>query len=88
MDIAERFTHAPFTAHGVGMERVGFQYAGQIKRKIGCNAVCKLLDEKLWWKLVDGKRLAMVSGPADELAALLLDSKFVKATGGDDDALR
>ena len=82
-DIAERFTHAVFTAHGVGMERDGFQYAGQFKRKIDCNSVYKLLNENLWWKLLVGKRLAMISGHADEFAAGLVDRDFVRATGGD-----
>ena len=82
-DIAERFTHAAFTAHGVGIEREGFRNAGGIKQKIDCNAVYRLMDHGLWWPLLDGKRLAMISGHADEFAARLVDPEFVRATGGD-----
>lgn len=81
-DIAERLTHAALLAHGVGVEPDGFHYAGALKRKIDCNAVYKLLDEGLWWSLLAGKRLAIVSGQVDEFAARLLDAAFVKATGG------
>jgi hypothetical protein len=81
-DIAERFTHAAFTEHGVGVAADGFRYAGSLKRKIDCNAVYKLLDEGLWWPLLSGKRLAIVSGHADALAAKLMDTEFVRATGG------
>jgi glycosyltransferase involved in cell wall biosynthesis/SAM-dependent methyltransferase len=81
-DIAERFTHAALTAHDVGIEPDGFRYAGALKRKIDCNAVYKLLDEGLWWPLLAGKRLAIVSGHAEALAARLVDPEFVRATGG------
>lgn len=81
-DIAERFTHAAFTAHGVGVESDGFRYASGLKRKFDCNAVYKLLDEGLWWPLLAGKRLAIVSGHAEALAARLMDAEFVRATGG------
>ncbi|GIX05063.1 MAG: hypothetical protein KatS3mg114_0932 [Planctomycetaceae bacterium] len=81
-DIAERFTHAAFTAHGVGVEPDGFRYAGALKRKVDCNAVYKMLDEGLWWPLLAGKRLAIVSGHAEALAARLVDPEFVRATGG------
>lgn len=69
-------------AHGVALEPEGFRYAGLLKRKIDCNAVYKLLDEGLWWPLLDGKRLAIVSGHADALAAKLMEAEFVRATGG------
>jgi hypothetical protein len=69
-DIASRFTHAAFMAHGVGIQGDGFQYAGDTKRKVDCDAVCR--------------RLAIVSGQADELAARLLDAEFVRATDGGD----
>ena len=49
-----------------------------------CNAVYKLLDEDLWWSLLEGKRLAIVSGHADELATRILDESFVRASGGSD----
>lgn len=81
-DIAARLTHAALVAHGVGVEADGFRYAGALKRKIDCNAVYKLLDEGLWWSLLEGKRLAIVSGHADALAAKLMDNDFVRATGG------
>ena len=81
-DIAERFTHAALVAHGVGVEPDGFRYAGSLKRKIDCNAVYKLFDEGLWWPLLAGKRLAIVSGYADEFTARLVNPEFVKATGG------
>jgi hypothetical protein len=81
-DIAERFTHAAFTAHGVGIEPDGFRYAGAIKRKVDCNAVYRLLDEGLWWPLLAGKRLAIVTGHAEALAARLTESEFVRDTGG------
>uniref|UniRef100_A0A7C4QQG1 GT-D fold-like domain-containing protein n=1 Tax=Schlesneria paludicola TaxID=360056 RepID=A0A7C4QQG1_9PLAN len=83
-DIAERFTNAAFTSHGVGIEPDGFRYAGGLKRKIDCNAVYKLLDEGLWWSLLAGKRLAIVSGQAEAMAARLMDAEFVRATGGGD----
>ncbi len=81
-DIAERFTHAAFTAHGVEIGRVGFRYPDGLKRKIDCNAVYRLMDHGLWWPLLEGKRLASVSGHADEFAARLIDPEFVRATGG------
>jgi hypothetical protein len=81
-DIAERFTHAAFSAHGVGVEPDGFRYVGALKRKVDCNAVYKLLDEDLWWPLLENKRLAVVSGQADALAGRLMDPEFVRATGG------
>ena len=83
-DIAERFTNAAFTVHGVGVERDGFRCAGGLKRKIDCNAVYRLMDHGMWWPLLEGKRLAIVSGHADAFAARLVDPDFVTATGGDD----
>jgi hypothetical protein len=83
-DIAERFTHAAFSSYGVGIEPDGFRNAGALKRKIDCNAVYKLLDEGLWWSLLAGKRLAIVSGHADEVAARLTDKSFVQAHGGEE----
>ena len=65
-----------------GIERDGFRYAGRLKRKIDCNAVYRLMNHGLWWPLLEGKRLAIVSGHADEFAARLVDAEFVKATGG------
>jgi len=81
-DIAERFTHAALTAHGVAIDAEGFGYARSRKRKIDCNAVYKLLDEDLWWPLLEGKRLAIVSGNADALSARLCDGSFVRANDG------
>jgi len=81
-DIAERLTHASLSAHGVGIEPDGFRYAGSLRRKIDCNAVYKLLDEGLWWPMLAGKRLAIVSGQAEAVAARLMDTEFVLATGG------
>ncbi|MFV0443967.1 MAG: hypothetical protein ACK5Q5_10390 [Planctomycetaceae bacterium] len=83
-DIAERLTHAALVAHGVGIEPDGFRHAGALKRKIDCNAVYKLLDEGLWWPLLDGKRLAIVSGQAEAVAARLMDPEFVRSTDGND----
>jgi hypothetical protein len=83
-DIAERFTHAAFTAHGIGIEPNGFRHAGALKRKVDCNAVYKLLSEGLWWPLLASKRLAIVSGQAEALAIKLVDSEFVRITGGGD----
>ena len=80
-DIAERFTHAALTAHGVTIDPEGFGYARSRKRKVDCNVVYKLLDKGLWWPLLDGKRLAIVSGNADALAARLCDESFVRANG-------
>lgn len=42
------------------------------------------MDHGLWWPLLGGKRLAIVSGHADEFAARLVNAKLVKATGGGD----
>jgi len=42
------------------------------------------MDYGLWWPLLEGNRLAIVSGHADAFAARLVDPQFVKATGGDD----
>lgn len=81
-DIAERLTHAALVAHGVGVESDGFRIGGSFKRKIDCNAVYKLLDEGLWWPLLAGKRLAIVSGHAEALATRLMDPAFVRSTGG------
>ncbi|MEO2016733.1 MAG: hypothetical protein ABGZ53_20445 [Fuerstiella sp.] len=81
-DIAERFTNAAIVALAVGTERDGFRYAGGLKRKIDCNAVYRLMDHGLWWPLLEGKRLAIVSGHADEFATRLLAPDFVIATGG------
>jgi len=36
----------------------------------------------LWWPMLAGKRLVIVSGHADALAAKLMDTEFVRATGG------
>lgn len=80
-DIAQRFIHAAFTTHGVGIERDGFRYASGGRRKIDCNVVYRLMDHGLWWPLLEGKRLAIVSGNADKFAARLIDPEFVKATG-------
>lgn len=71
-DIAERFTHAALTAHGVRIERDGFQLAGDLKRKIDCNAAYRLMDYGLWWPLLEGKRLAIISGHAHEFADRLI----------------
>ncbi|MBX3452807.1 MAG: hypothetical protein KF777_24940, partial [Planctomycetaceae bacterium] len=84
MGIAERLTHAALTTHGVVINAEGFRYAGSLKRKVDCNAVYKLLDEGLWWPLLQGKRLAIVSGHADALVPKLMDPEFVRATGGED----
>jgi len=81
-DIAERFTHAAFAAQGVGVDPDGFRYAGGLKRKVDCNAVYRLMGEGLWWSLLEGKRLAIVSNRADEVAARLLDESLVQANGG------
>ena len=54
----------------------GFGYARSRKRKVDCNAVYKLIDERLWWRLLEGKRLAIVGGHADELAARLSSREF------------
>lgn len=51
-------------------------------RKIDCYAVYRLIDHGLWWPLLEGKQLAIVSGNADEFAARLVDPEFVKAIGG------
>lgn len=75
-------TPAALVARGVDIELDGFRYAGARKRKIDCNAVYTLLDEGLWWSLLTGKRMAIVSGHADEFATRLIDAAFVKATGG------
>ncbi|MFV0444807.1 MAG: hypothetical protein ACK5Q5_14640, partial [Planctomycetaceae bacterium] len=83
-DIAERFTHAALTAQGVTIDAEGFGYARSRKRKVDCNAVYKLIDEDHWWSLLGGKRLAIVSGNADELATRILDEAFVRASGGSD----
>ena len=83
-NIAERFTHAALTAHGVGIEPDGFRYGDSLKQKVDCNAVYRLMDHGMWWPLLEGKRLTIVSGHADEFAARLIDPEFVKATGGDD----
>ena len=66
----------------MGIERGGFRYTDQLKQKVDCNAVYRLMDYGLWWSLLEGKRLAIVSGYADGFAARLLDPQFVKATGG------
>ncbi len=42
------------------------------------------MDHGMWWPLLEGKRLAIVSGHADDVAVRLVDSEFVKATGGGD----
>ncbi|WP_417848838.1 glycosyltransferase [Thalassoglobus sp.] len=83
-DIAERFSRAALAAHGITIDSEGFGYARSRKRKVDCNAVYKLLDEDLWWLLLEGKQLAIVSGHADELATRILDEAFVRASGGSD----
>lgn len=83
-DIAERFTNAAFTAHGVTIDTEGFGYACGRKRKVDCNAVYKLLGERLWWPLLTGKRLAIVSGQAEAMVARLMDAEFVRASDGGD----
>lgn len=80
--LRDRITHAALTAHGVTIDSEGFGYARSRKHKVDCNAVYKLLDEGLWWSLLEGKRLTIVSGNADELTTRLVDSEFVEATGG------
>lgn len=42
----------------------------------------KTIDHGLWWPLLEGKRLAIVSGHADEFAARLVKPEFVKSAGG------
>ncbi len=83
-DIAERLTHAALTAYGVTIDTEGFGYARSRKRKVDCNAVYRLLDEGLWWPLLAGKRLAIVSGQAEAVAARLMDPTFARSTGGKD----
>ncbi|MCA9030701.1 MAG: hypothetical protein KDA66_07835, partial [Planctomycetaceae bacterium] len=78
------FTQAALAAHGVTIDAEGFGYARSRKRKVDCNAVYKLIDEGFWWPLLEGKRLAIVGGHADELATRLLDESFVRANGGSD----
>lgn len=77
-----RCRRAALVAHGVGVEPDEFRYCGGLKRKVDCNAVYKLLDEGLWWPLLSGKRLAIVSGNAGSLAIRLMDVDFIRATGG------
>lgn len=79
---AERFTLQALKAHGVTIDSEGFGYARSRKRKIDCNAVYRLLDEGLWWPILENKRLAIVSGHAEAFAARLMDPEFVRATGG------
>jgi hypothetical protein len=83
-DIAERFTNAAYAEHGLGVEPDGFRCVGALKRKVDCNAVYKLLGEGLWWPLLAGKRLALVSGHGEAMAARLMDVGFVRASGGDE----
>ena len=80
-DIAERFTHSALEAQGVEIDREGFGYVGEMKTKIDCNAVYRLINENLWWPLLDRKRLAIISGHADEFTSRLIDNEFVKARG-------
>ena len=81
-DIAERFTLAALSAHGVGIEPDGFRYGDSLKRKVDCNAVYRLMEEGLWWPLLEGKRLAILGGNAVEVAARLMNAEFVKRAGG------
>jgi len=81
-DIAERFTQVAMTAHGITIDAEGFGYARGRKRKVDCNAVYTLLEEGLWWSLLAGKRLAIVSGQAEAMAARLMDAEFVRAAAG------
>lgn len=83
-DIAERLIHAALTAHGVTIDAEGFGYARSRKSKVDCNAVYKLLGEGLWWPLLAGKRLALVSGQAEQLATRLMDPAFVRSASGGD----
>lgn len=83
-DIAERFTFAALTAHGVTTDTEGFGYARGRKQKVDCNAVYRLFDEGLWWSLLAGKRLAIIGGQATSLAHRLADAEFVRTTGGSD----
>lgn len=78
---AERFTLQALKAQGVAVDAEGFGYARSRKGKIDCNAVYRLLDEGLWWSILENKRLAIVSGHADAFAARLTDPDFVAATG-------
>lgn len=79
---AERFTLQALRTHGVTIDADGFGYARSRIRKIDCNAVYKLLDEGLWWTILDNKQLAIVSGQAEAMEARLMDAKFVRATEG------
>ncbi len=78
-----RFWHAG-GVHGVTIDAEGFAYARGRKRKVDCNAVYKLLGEGLWWPLLAGKRLAIVSGHGEAMAARSMDAEFVRINGGGD----
>jgi hypothetical protein len=82
-EVAERFCIAAMTAQGVTIERRGFSYAGELKQKVDCNAVYRLREEGLWWSLLRGKRLAVVSNHADDVSRVLRNDAFVRANGGD-----
>lgn len=79
---AERLTLQALKAQGVTVDAEGFGYARSRKLKIDCNAVYRLMDEGLWWPILENKRLAIVSGHADAFAARLMDPEFVRTTGG------
>lgn len=56
--------------------------SGECSGSNDCNAVSQEVDRGLWWPLLEGKRLAIVSGHADKFTARLVDPEFVKDTEG------
>lgn len=82
-DMAERFTYHALARKGADFSGGRLVYAGQHKLKVDGNSPYRLHDHGLFWPLLDGRKLGVVSGQPHAVAGRLTDPQFVAANGGE-----
>lgn len=81
-DPAERLTFHALECKGAAFSDGRLTYKGHTKRKVDCNSVYRLHNHGLFWPLLEGRKLAVVSCHAGAIARRLMDQMFVAANGG------
>lgn len=81
-DMAARFTYETLLLKDASFRDGKVFFRGSAKLKLACDALYRLHEFGLFWTLLDGKRLAIISGQSEAVAAKLLDRDFVEKNGG------
>ena len=81
-DPAERLTWHALQQKGVRFSEGRLVYRGEAKQKVDCNSVYRLHNQGLFWPLLEGRKLAVVSCHAGAIARRLMHQPFVAANGG------